>query len=95
MDLFIEILAEIVMEWFFSGAEEVALGKKYPKPIRIFSAVIVLVLYFAVFALIAIAGIMGVKERFYIFGILLLAVDVLLIVLSVRKLIRLIRSKRK
>ncbi len=95
MDLLIEILSEIVIEWFFGGAEEVALDRKYSKPVRIFSAVIALIFYLAVFSLIAIAGIASIKMNYHIAGVLLFAIDLLLIVLFIRKIVRSVRYRKR
>lgn len=93
MDLVIEIMAELVLEIFDSGAKEVALGKKYPKPLRITAVVLLLVFYLAVFGLIAFAGILFLKES-VVAGILFIGLDVFLIVLSVRRVVKAIRRYR-
>lgn len=95
MDLLIEILSEIVIEWFFGGAEEAALDRKYSKPVRIFSAVIALIFYLAVFALIAIAGIASVRMHYHIAGVLLFVIDLLLIFLFIRKIVRLVKYRMR
>lgn len=95
MDLLIEIFAEIVVECFFGGAEEVALNRKYSKPVRIFSAVIALIFYLAVFALIAIAGIASVRMYYHIAGVLLFVIDLLLIFLFIRKIVRLVKYRMR
>lgn len=95
MDLLIEILSEIVIEWFFGGAEKAALNRKYSKPVRIVSAVIALIFYLAVFALIAIAGIASIKMHYHIAGILLFVIDLLLIVLFIRKIVRLVKYRMR
>lgn len=87
MDILIEILAETVLELFFGGAEEATLNRKYSKPVRIFSAVIALIFYLAVFALFVIAGIASIKMHYHIAGILLFVIDLLLIVLFIRKIV--------
>jgi len=95
MDLLIEILSEIVIEWFFGDAEEAALEESFPKPIRIFSAVIAMIFYLAVFLLIAIAGIWVVRKHYYIAGAFIFAIDLLLIFFFIRKTVRIVRCRKR
>lgn len=93
MDMIIEIMAEIVLELFDSGAKEVALEKKYPKSLRITAVILLLILYLSVFGLIALAGILSFKEN-TVAGFLFIALDVFLITLSVRRVVRTVRKLR-
>lgn len=89
-----EFLIELIMELVLEGASETAKCSKVPKPLRIAAAVLVMLFFAAVLGVIALTGVLAFKSN-VLLSVAVFALDVLLAVLLVRKIIKEVRKAKK
>lgn len=82
------------MELVLEGASETAKCSKVPKPLRIAAAVLVMLFFAAVLGVIALTGVLALKTS-VLLSAAVFALDVLLAVLLVRKIIKEVRKAKK
>ena len=82
------------MEIVLEGASETAKCSKVPKPLRIAAAVLVMLFFAAVLGVIALTGVLALKTS-VLLSAAVFALDVLLAVLLVRKIIKEVRKAKK
>lgn len=87
-EIFMEILGELVLEGGVSAASD----HRRPKWLRVLILTLMALFFAAVFALMAAGGIIMLKDGKPIAGVLMLALDLALVVLSVYSLRKILRT---
>ncbi len=92
MDFIVEILGEVLVEAILEGGVSAASDHRLPRWLRVLILSLLALVFAALFALIAAAGALAVREGIPIAGILLFALDLALIVFSLSKLRKILRA---
>ncbi len=90
-----EILFETLLELVLEGSFEASRSRIVPKPLRILLAALVVALVLAAVGLIALAGVLMLRDGHVLAGAFLLALAALLLALSIWKFIRAYYKKTK
>ena len=85
MELVIEIIGELVVEFLFEGALEAIFSDKTTKPVKHIRALFVLLFYSAVLGVIFYTGVLLFRDHHVIGGVLIMALDALLMIAGIRK----------
>lgn len=89
-----EFLIELIMEIVLEGAAETAKSSRVPKPLRIAAAVLIMLLFAVVLGVIAFTGVLALKIN-VLLSAAVFALDVLLVVLLVRSIIKEVGKAKK
>jgi len=92
MDFIVEFFGELLGEALLEGGVSAATDHRRPRWQRVLVLSLLALFFAAVFALIAAAGVIAVREGIPIAGILLFALDLALIVYSFCKLRKILRT---
>ena len=92
MDFLIEFVGELLGELVLEGGVSAASDHRRPKWQRVLILTLMALFFAAVFALMAAGGIIMLTEHRPIAGVLMLAIDLALVVLSVYSLRRILRT---
>lgn len=82
-----DFLIELVFELLFEGISEAAQSKRLPFAIRIIASALIILCFFAVAAIIALAGVIALKENTLI-GSFLFILDAVIVIAIIRKVIK-------